>query len=153
MDLFPGYCIDTNALIDLWRRRYPPDIFPTLWSLFEQLLDQGQVIAPKEVLKELEKRDDELLRWAKKRHVMFRDLDEPQLGHLRRLLRDHKDLIDPYAESPKADPFIIALAQAIGWTVITSEMPGKNKIPTLCAEYGIKCFQLLEFFRERNWSF
>ncbi len=33
--LTKGYCIDTCALIDLWRRFYPPDIFKKLWKDIE----------------------------------------------------------------------------------------------------------------------
>jgi len=49
-DLFPGYVIDTNALIDLWRRRYPRDVFPTLWQNLEALIRSGELVAPQEVL-------------------------------------------------------------------------------------------------------
>jgi len=54
-DLFPGYVVDTNALIDLWRRRYPPDVFPTLWQRIEELISSGELVAPQEVLSELQK--------------------------------------------------------------------------------------------------
>jgi hypothetical protein len=59
-----GYCIDTCALIDLWRRHYPPDVFPGLWEDIERLVNQGRLIAPREVLEELRGVDDEILEWA-----------------------------------------------------------------------------------------
>ena len=59
-DLFPGYVIDTNALIDLWRRRYPRDVFPTLWQKIEGLIKSGELVAPQEVLNELQRQHDEL---------------------------------------------------------------------------------------------
>ncbi len=59
-----GFCIDTCALIDLWRRYYPPDVFPGLWADIEKLIGQGRLIAPREVLEELRGVDDEMLEWA-----------------------------------------------------------------------------------------
>jgi len=153
MDLFPGYCIDTSALIDLWRRKYPPDVFRSLWGNFENLINQSLVIAPKEVLRELEKRDDELLKWAKLHHLIFRDFDANQERELRLVEAKFPEMVDYLSDSPQADPFIVALAKSIGWQVVSSESPGINKIPTVCAALGIKCIQLLEFFREQNWSF
>ena len=79
MDLFPGYCIDTCALIDLWRRVYPRDIFRTLWKNIEKFISDGRLIAPREVFKELEKQDDELLEWTRKHKKMFKNLDNEQL--------------------------------------------------------------------------
>ncbi|OHB74310.1 MAG: hypothetical protein A2Z25_23310 [Planctomycetes bacterium RBG_16_55_9] len=73
-DLFPGYVIDTNALIDLWRRRYPRDVFPTLWRKIEGLIKSGELVAPQEVLNELQRQYDELYIWAKKQKC-FKDLD------------------------------------------------------------------------------
>jgi len=64
-ELFPGYVIDTNALIDLWRRRYPRDVFPTLWQKIEELIKSGELVAPQEVLSELQRQHDELYLWAK----------------------------------------------------------------------------------------
>jgi len=62
LQLFSGYCIDTSAIIDLWRRKYAPDVFPSLWKNLENLISQGFLIAPRKVFEELEKQDDELLR-------------------------------------------------------------------------------------------
>ena len=153
--LIPGYCIDTSALIDLWRRYYPPDIFQSLWKDIEILIHQGFIIAPKEVLREIEKRDDEFLEWAKKHRDMFNDLDEEQLIDTRIILKDFPNLIDPNKEID-ADPFLVALAKTKEWTVITSEKPssgGRPKIPDVCKKYNIKCISLIEFFREKGWKY
>ena len=159
--LFPGYCIDTSALIDLWRRFYPPDVFPSLWQKIEKLISQGWLIAPREVLKELEQKDDELLKWAKERKKIFRKLDYDQINKMRDILRRFPNLVDENKTIPEADPFVIALALSKGWTVITSERPAnlqanptaRPKIPDVCTHYGMKCINLIEFFREQKWEF
>ena len=155
--LFPGYCIDTSALVDLWRTSYPPDVFRTLWHRIEDLISEGRLIAPREVSKELEKRDDELLKWARRNKKMFKDLDTFQIKEVQRILNDFRDLVDPNRTTPEANPFVIALAEAKGWSVITSENPGGPggcpKIPDVCKEYGIDCLGLVDFFRKEEWEF
>jgi hypothetical protein len=154
--LFPGYCIDTNALIDLWRRFYPSDIFPSLWKDLEDLVSKDCLIAPREVFNELEKWDDELLKWAKKHKKMFKDLDNDQLQQVGKILKDFPNLIDPNKTTPDADPFVIGLAISRDWKVITSEKPsagGRPKIPDVCKKYNMKCISLLEFFREQKWAY
>jgi hypothetical protein len=154
--LFPGYCIDTSALIDLWRRLYPPDIFPSLWKEIDKLYAQGELIAPREVLKELEQKDDELLKWASKHRKMFKKLDYDQVNKVRNILSRFQNLVDVNKTIPEADPFVIALALSKGWTLITSEKLGSSghpKIPDVCTHYGVKCINLIEFFREQKWEF
>ena len=152
----PGYVIDTSALVDLWRRRYPPDVFPTLWDRIEKMISAGHLVAPREVLSELQRQRDELSRWAGKQKC-FQALDEEQIGHVKDIMAKFPTLIDPKKTIPDADPFVIALGLSKGWKVITTEDPGgnslKKRIPDVCAHYGIGCLSLLEFFRENGWNF
>jgi predicted nucleic acid-binding protein len=152
-----GYCIDTCALIDLWRRHYPPDIFPGLWSDIEKLVNQGLLIAPKEVFNELKKVDDDLIDWAKNHQEMFIPLDEEQLQEVTNILARSQGLIDA-RKITEADPFLIALAKCKGWTVITSEKPKTDpnappKIPDVCRQHNVKCISVIEFFREQGWEY
>ena len=73
--LTQGYVIDTSALIDIFRE-YSSEVFPTLWKDIEKLIKQRLLIAPKEVLNELKRKDDELSKWAAKHQNMFIELDE-----------------------------------------------------------------------------
>lgn len=161
MELFSGYyyCIDTSALIDL-KKLYPCNIFPSLWESFEKLISQGRLIAPREVLNELQSfidKDDELLRLAKKHKKMFKDLDNEQQLQVRNILRDFPRLVDENKMTPDADPFIVALAISESATVITSEKPAnpgaRPKIPNACEKYNVKCISLIEFFVEQKWKF
>jgi hypothetical protein len=155
-DLFPGYVIDTNALIDLWRRRYPRDVFPTLWQRIEGSIKSGELVAPQEVLNELQKQHDELYLWAKKQKC-FKDLDRDQIECVKRILKAFPSLIDEKKTVPDADPFVIALALEKGWKVVSSENPGgasaRKRIPDVCAHHRVACLTLLEFFRDQHWNF
>lgn len=154
--LIPGYCIDTSAIIDLWRRHYPPDVFESLWRDIEGLIGQGMLVAPQEVFDEIASLDDELLKWAKQNKHMFESLDLSQISEVTTIEREFPNLVDPNKQTPDADPFIIALAKTKCWAVITSEKPGtenRPKIPDVCRRKSVRCLSLIEFFREMNWKY
>jgi hypothetical protein len=158
MNLFPSYCIDISAFIDLWRGYYPSDVFESLWKNLENLISAGFLFSPKEVLEELKKRDDELLKWAKKHKKIFINLDQQQLKYVKDIETRFPTFIDPNKSTPEADPFVIALAISQDLIVITSEKkasPGASrpKIPDVCSYYNLPCISLLEFFREQKWKF
>jgi len=147
----PGYVIDTSALIDLWRRHYPKDVFRTLWKNIELMISKGELVAPQEVLGELKRHDDELYRWAQKQKC-FQALDEEQIACVKDIESRHPSLVDPNKTDPEADPFVISLARTKGWKVVTQETPARasprERIPDVCAAYDVKCLSLLDFFRE-----
>lgn len=69
------YSVDTSALGDAWVRYYPPDVFHTLWKRLDGLVAKGRLLAIDEVQRELEKKDDELLKWVAERPAMIVPLD------------------------------------------------------------------------------
>ena len=56
-----------------------------------------------------------------------------------------------------ADPFVIAVAEVNGVTVVSGEIPSNNprkpKIPDVCSAMGIKHIRLLELFGLEGWKF
>ncbi len=150
-----AYCIDTSALIDLWRL-YPRDIFSGLWKNLERLVSQGNIVAPREVLKELEQKEDELLGWARKNRKMFIDLDSEQQQLVKGILKKYPTLLDPSKSIPDADPFVVALGKK-NYTVVTHEKSGgpggRVRIPDACTKESIRCITLHQMFREEQWEF
>ncbi len=61
------YCFDTSVFIHAALRAYPQINFPSFWNNLDTLIQSGNVVCPKAVLNELEKKDDDLLSWAKMR--------------------------------------------------------------------------------------
>jgi len=156
--LTEGYCIDTCALIDLWRRYYPPDVFESLWQDIEGLINNGNLVAPKQVYKEIERQDDDLKDWAQDRRDMFEKLTIDQIETVSEILEEHPQLVDKEKTSEDADPFLIAQAICRDWVVVTSEQSSSNpnsppKIPDVCENYDVECYNLIEFFREENWQY
>jgi len=160
------YCTDTSALIEL-HATYGSDVFVSLWQNVAELVKEGRLIAPREVLREIEKKDDDLLKWVKNHRKIFREEEIEQIQSAQEILSDFPNLIDPAKETPDADPFVIALAiientkrqdflfkgQCI---VVTQEKPSRGsrpKIPDVCQHYGIECISVAGLFRKEGWKF
>ncbi|MGC8907013.1 MAG: DUF4411 family protein [Desulfomonilaceae bacterium] len=42
--------MDTSGLLDGWRRYYPPDVFPLVWTRLDELINAKILVASQEVL-------------------------------------------------------------------------------------------------------
>lgn len=69
------YCIDTSSLIHGWNEKYPPEVFSSLWSDIENLINNGDLVSTEEVLMELNAGNDDLSVWASKQSKLFLPLD------------------------------------------------------------------------------
>jgi hypothetical protein len=151
------YSIDTSAILEAWVRYYPPDVMPGLWKKLEELIQCGDLIASSEVRVELEKKEDDAFKWAKKNNEMFREIDNDTQLAVRDILRDHRRLVDTRKNRSMADPFVIGLARVENCKVITAEKPTNNlekpHIPDVCNALGIECITILELCREQKWQF
>jgi hypothetical protein len=151
-----SYCIDTSALLDGWVRYYPPDVFPSIWTQVDTLVGNGLVIASEEVLVELEKKDDDVYKWAKARPSIFFPHDTDIQREVDAILASHPGLVDPEKRRSIADPFVVALAKIKGSTVVTGERlsrnPSRPRIPDVCNALRIPCLDLLGMFRELGWK-
>jgi hypothetical protein len=162
------YSIDTSTFLDIW---CPPEgnIFskermPELWTFIESLIDEGKIIASREVLNELERNaNDELSDWLKKHKAMF-ILDKPQIDSADSIINDfytkYKNGYKPEV-SDAADPFVVATAVVHQAVVFTQEHTQPNhdpaqtntpKIPTVCENYGIECVNIEQFISREGFS-
>ena len=160
------YCTDTSALIEL-HATYGSDVFVSLWQNVAGLVKEGRLMAPREVLREIEKKDDDLLKWVKKHRKIFREQEIEQIQRAQEILSHFPKLIDPAKEIPDADPFVVALAiientkrqdtlfkgQCIVVTQEKSSRGTRPKIPDVCQHYGIECISVAGLFRKEGWKF
>src|SRR3989338_9547423 len=161
------YVIDTSSLIDL-NKRYPIDVFPSLWQKVEALIAKGHLISCREVLKEISVKDDALKKWAVKQKRLFRELDAEQGKIVKEILLKHPSLAQSENEVAAADPFLIALAIVLSkdpqktlgsdtksHIIVTEEKlrGSRVKIPFVCQGYGIQCIPIIEMFRIEGWQF
>jgi hypothetical protein len=153
----PIYIIDTSALIDL-QDFYPRETFPSLWELFEDLAENGKLLCPREVSRELEKKSTELKEWIEGNDMVLSasetvDLAEKAADIDRKYpeLKTGRRRRNPNPRS--ADPWVVALASKKNGVVVSSEhsQPAAQKIraiPDACRVEGIKWLSLLQLFQE-----
>lgn len=152
------YSLDLSALLDGWRRYYPPEVFPGIWTRLEDLIDRGDLRATDEIRIELGKKDDEVLAWAmRRRESLFVPIDEEIQLTVRQIIERYPKLIDTRSGRSGADPFVIALAKIQGCPVVTGEAPthreNRPNIPDVCWGFGVRPMSFLELLREQGWTF
>ena len=150
------YCFDTSVFINAWNRDYPKDVFASLWSKLETMIDDGKIIAPEDVRIELERKDDEVYAWAIQRSFMFVPIDVSVQNAVLEILKRFPRLVDTRKSRSGADPFVVGLALASGLTVVTYEKHSgtleKPNIPDVCDEYDVKRISLMDMARIEGWA-
>ena len=158
------YCIDSCSLIFLLRI-FSREVFHPLCTILELLIEDRRLIAPREVFRELQKKDDNVLQWANNFPLLFVEPDIEMLQSVTDIMDTHNTLVSHDSEYPNADPFVVALAlnyqhndEDMVCFVVTEERvagPGSMaiKIPNVCRDYGIQCVRLVEIFNLEAWVF
>lgn len=151
------YVLDTSALIGAWQRKYPPEVFPSLWENLDRLGEAGELFVPEEVFDELRRRDDELHEWVSARTAnLVVATSRPVFLAVRSILHDHPKLTMTGTGRGRADPFVIAEAQIRGCPVVTEERGGsqqKPRIPHVCTVLGVSSIDVLDLIRAEGWTF
>jgi Domain of unknown function (DUF4411) len=149
-----AYSIDSSGVLDLFRY-YPPDVFPTIWTQMEAAARGGVIFAIDEVYRELEKKDDVAFEWLKARRTIVVDIDTQIQQRVTAILAVHPRLIDTRKNRSSGDPFVIALAQSRGFSVVTGEKASgiiaKPNIPDVCEALRIPWMNVLSMFRNEGW--
>jgi hypothetical protein len=149
-----AYSIDSSGILDLFRY-YPPDVFPTIWTQMDAAARGEIIFAIDEVYRELEKKDDVAFQWLKARRTMIVGLDAEIQQRVAAILAVYPRLVDTRKNRSAGDPFVIALAQVRGLSVVTGERSSgtiaKPNIPDVCGVLGIPCMNVLAMFRSEGW--
>jgi hypothetical protein len=150
------YSLDTSAFLDAWTRYYPVDVFPTIWGQMDRAARDSTLFASDEVLRELGKKDDGAHDWMKGRPERVLALDAEIETHVREIMNRYPRLVDSKKGRSVGDPFVIAVARAKTFTVITGENATRKleapRIPDVCDDLGIRWIRMLDFFREQKWT-
>ena len=154
------YVFDTSSFRELFH--FYPQRFPTLWQDFQALLENGDIISVKEVLREMSVGGSEHpdTKWANHHKHIFKEpsVDEARflteifkVTHFQQSL-DKKKILKG---GPFADPFVIASAKINCATVVTQEKFKENgtKIPNICDRFGVPCVNLEKFMELEKWKF
>ena len=158
------YIIDTSSLIEL-NKHNPMDVYPGVWQKMEQLINNGRLLAPKEVFHEIGNIDDQLHSWTKDQNKLFVEPTPTQIKIVKDILEKFPALID-INRKYDSDPWVIALTVelindpqmkliTIKHIVVTEEKLRGNRIriPFVCQEYKIESLDIIGMFREEGWKF
>jgi hypothetical protein len=146
------FVFDTSAFLNGARHHYFFDTMPGVWALVEETIDDGRVIVPREVYRELFDQDDDITALVKRHEAM---VVEPSEGVQRRA-GEFQQMFPKPGLRDGADPFIMAEAEDRAVAVVTYEGitfagdPAKKadeKLPALCAGVGIDCCTLAQALR------
>jgi len=150
------YSLDTSGFLDAWVRHYPIDVFPTIWERLDGATKEGKLLASDEVMRELERKDDEASAWVKARPNMIVPFSAEIEAEVIKLMGRFPRLVDTKKGRSGGDPFVIAVAIVGRHTVISGEnatgKPEAPRIPDVCKELHIPCIKMLDFFREQKWN-
>lgn len=156
--MMPAYCFDSNAFIEPWKR-YPVAVFPSLWDRLGAAMDDGLVIAPDEVYREIQKQEDPLYAWLKPRKRLFRTIDTPLASALTEVLAVERFARMLEVGRNQADPWVVALARVVdGGIVVSDEGRSRNperkpKVPDVCDHFGVRCVKFHDFLVATGWRF
>lgn len=152
------FVYDTSAFINGWRDHLPPATFGSVWIFIGDEMAAGRIIAPREVLAELQQKDDDVAAWAAERRELFIEANE---AVQRRAGEIYQDFPNPGLRDG-ADPFVIAEAEARGFTVVTYEGRSFNGqrhrrwdrvMPGICERHNVDCATLPESLTRLGGSF
>ncbi|MFB5651728.1 DUF4411 family protein [Leptospira wolffii] len=121
-------------------------------------MNQGIIISPREVLDELERGSDDLLKWAKLHKPAFIELEEKPQEILSEIMKSHPKIIDLNIAEIQADPYVIALAKYTDTIIVTEEKSAvdskkKLKIPDVARDYKVKCLSFGKLIEMEGWKF
>ena len=150
------FTIDSDVLIELYRR-YPKDIFPTIWSNFEALISEALVCICQFVRVEIARGTDSLIVWVDSIPNFICDVTDEEML----LAHEISNRFPGWLREMKnaGDPFIIAHAKINSHQVVSNEYPAPNaepqnqKLPSVALREGVIVLNLLEFARVHNWTF
>ena len=152
------FVFDTNSLIKL--NSFSKDIFISLWAEIHELISDEELTSTREVLREVADRDDEVHTWCKLNKELFvtpNDDEVKVVGEIMSLPKfvAHMPKQTFLSSRPFADPYVIARAASLDWTVVTEEKEKRKsaKIPNICQHFDVECTNLDGFMKSQGWQF
>lgn len=154
------YVFDTSPFSALFKSFYRRR-FPTLWTQFDGLAEDGTITSTREVGRELERYgNEECQEWLRNHREIFTTPTAAEANVVRRIyevehFQQNIELKKLQKGGLNADPFVVAKAAVNEGTVVTLERapPNAARIPNICHHFNINCFTLEEFMEAEGWIF
>ena len=126
-----------------------------VWSAIEPLISAGLIVPPVEVWDELEKNTGIIngLRLYREQIVIDMSTEIDYLLRVGRIALDHPAMSGSRLARNRADPYVIAMAEHFGLTVVADETTARRpnrKIPGVCAIRSTPCIDLIQLLRRED---
>ena len=167
------FLLDTNTLIESYRRFYSFSIAQPLWVFLRSEVEAGRVLMLDVVFDEVIKGNDKLSEWTGS--IDFKPIDRRSndilgryaevMNHIQNSPHYHDNALNRsgWASVGHADPWIVATAKARNHVVVTMEAPSipalgnnqtsKIKVPYVCNGLGVGWMNLFETLEYYQFSF
>jgi len=165
------FLIDANSLITPHLTYYPFDFAESFWSQMEEHIQNGDIAILDLVKDEILQGEDSLKDWMEALTISnYIDRRDPTilahygaiLGHIQSNACYKPSALAEWAKGTVADPWLISVAKAKGYTIITFEVPNKGlnsrspsknaKIPDVANVFGVKTENLFYMMRALGFT-
>lgn len=162
---------DANVFMTPFRFYYAFDLVPAYWDKLKPYLISGRVVILDIVKDEIDKGKDDLAKWLSDIEglVVVPKATEDTVKCYQEVMRYiaesgyyRPDAVATWAPSTIADPWLIAVAKANGYTIVTQEVasgglskktPNKvAKIPDVARHFGVKTINIYDMMRKLEIS-
>jgi hypothetical protein len=155
------YWLDASVLIEAHRKTYPIKIVGSFWIWLNGQIQDGIIVCPRLVYKEIAEVDghkDDLAHWMRVRKgkglcIPASRAVQETVGKIKVHVYENYDHVEAWEFSKGADSWVIAHALVDNGIVVTRESTlhphaKKVRIPDVCSHFGIKCINTLEMLRQ-----
>lgn len=150
----PIWVFDTSGIIEI--NGVPRAERPALLAKLTELVREGRLRMPRQVVEELKRGSDELVEWAKTAEADA-SLGSPSLDEVKAVLAVVPDVLDPQKDSgaDEADPYVLAMAIKLKTTeadvrIVTQETKDRSGKTSLRTAAGILNLVTLPFLGFRR---
>ena len=170
------FLVDANTFITPYKTYYSFDIAPPFWLFFKEHIETGNIAVINKVYDEVIKGDDELSKWLESLVFIQVDHRTPDVLSIYAQVMSHiqngisvtgKKLyndkaLNEWADNKCADTWLIAVAKAKGYTLVTFERSNNSlgtstssdpKIPDVALVFQVKCVSLYDMMRSLKFTF
>lgn len=166
------FLLDANSLIAPSKNFYPFDFAMGFWEHMKHIMKSGNVMLLDVVYDEVIRGGDELTKWLTeavkgnpcKIAVQDKEIVEQYTAVLNYIMKCNlykEQAISAWMKREVADPWLIAIAMAKNYVIITFEDHGNPqpqqkskciKIPDIADYFNVKYYDLFYFMRKMNFS-
>jgi hypothetical protein len=144
------------VFLQLWTSVLPHDVAPELWTWLSDLGGRGDACCAREVLNEIDRKDDGLADWIRRSAIQIVEPIPAIQEKVTEILAEYERLINERRNTGMADPWVVAVALHLECSVVSQESATEATtracIPVVCRKYDIDCYNIGQMLRKEGVS-